>query len=171
MEKFNDLQYTVSTLMSEATMKKKHGGGPVGSRIEALAEAMKWLADASFGFAQERILKKKMEEIYPHIIRNMKDYTGILVIAQYQQWASPNAAGSNPPELLSLRIGPAASNRKSAIRKFVLMERGHNLKQSPSPGMVYGPVKFIWLTKISPNEKPEKQTIKKQEKQYWKAAP
>lgn len=171
MEKFKDLQYTISTPMSEATMKKNHGSGPCKNRLEAAADAINWFATKSFGFAQEKIFKKKLEEIYPHIIDKMKNYTGVLVIAQYQQWESQNAAGSNPLELLALRIGPAASNRQSAYRRFRQMERKHTLKQGPSPGMVYGPIKLVWITKILPDEKQQKLLKEKQKQRYWKPAP
>ena len=169
MEELNDLRYTVSTLMSGETLKKHHGGGPCKNRLEAAIDTLSWIAKTTLGFSQDFAVRNRLNELYPRIKEKMKNYNGVLVIVQYQKWKYADP-GNNPPQLLSVIIGPAATNRLSAFRKWNQLQRLPQLKQGPDNGMVYGPTEIIWFTRVKPNGDAEKKPYEKQERQYWRPA-
>lgn len=171
MEKLRDLQYKTWSPMSEDTMKINHSGsGPCKNRVEAAVEVLSWIASQALGTSQKLALRTKLNNIYPQIKDKIQNHTGVLVVAQYQKWkyANPN---NNPPQLLSVSVGPAASNRQSAYRKWRQIEMGPTLRQGPQDGMVYGFVQFLWFTIIIPDAGLEEQIDQKKETTYWKSAP
>jgi hypothetical protein len=151
--RFRDLKYTVSF---------KGGGGPYGHRtVEGRGKVVGSFVDAgsslikfAHDFGVERNVNKRLEEIYPKIKRALENHTGVLVVVQYQIWefADPDF---NPPELLSVMLGPAASNLPSAIRKW---EQKSKLVQGPSEGKVFGPQKYLWFTQDLKNKDELKRT-------------
>ncbi len=166
MGRIKNLKYTISVPMPGAAMKKKSGGKVVGAAANALNSGVNGL----FNCGVKNELKQKLEEMYPAIYDAMKDHTGVLVVVQFQQWKSQNAAGNNPPQLLSVIIGPAASNRQSAFRKHKMRERMPAIKQSPGAGMVYGPSEFLWFTRDLSKAELQQRLNETQEKEQWKPA-
>ena len=157
--------------MSEDTMKINHSSsGPCKNRIEAAVEVLSWIASQALGASQKLALKRKLNDIYPQIKDKIQNHTGVLVIAQYQKWkyASPD---NNPPQLLSVSAGPVASNRQSAYRKWRQIEMGPKLRQGPQDGMIYGPIQFLWFTRIIPDADLKEQIEEKKDTTYWKSAP
>lgn len=169
MEKLHDLQYTVSILMSEDTMKKHHGGGASKNRLEAVLDAFTWFAKTTLGYSKDAAVRNRLNELYPKIKEKMENHSGVLVIVQYQKWKYADP-GNNPPQLLSVHIGPAASNRHSAFRKWKQLQKMPQLKPGPDDGMVFGPTEMIWFTRVKSKDADQKELNEKQEIQYWKPA-
>lgn len=165
--KLKDLKYTVSHPQPLKPPRKK------GERIGALADAINFGVNKLSKLGLQSQIDKKLEKMYPDIRKAMNNHTGVLVIVQYQKWASPDAAGNNPLQLLSIIIGPPASNRQSASRQYMRIEKMPMIKQGPGNRMVYGPKAFLWfrrdLTKKEQIE--EQERINKTEgERYWKSA-
>jgi hypothetical protein len=79
-----------------------------------------------------------------------------LVVVQYQQWKA-GEPGFNPPELLSVMLGPASSNLPSAIRAW---EAKPKLMQMPTAkGKVLDPRNYLWFIE----DKTQKDGLKKTE--------
>jgi hypothetical protein len=171
LEKLRDLQYKTWTPMSEDTLKVYHdGSGPCENRIEAAVEVLSWIGSHALGFSQKTALKRKLDELYPKIRDKIQKHTGVLVVVQYQKWKYANPS-NNPPQLLSVSVGPAASNGQSAFRKWRQIEMGPTLKQGPKDGMIYGPIQLLWLTRITPDTGLKDQKDQNKETTYWKSAP
>lgn len=165
--KLKDLKYTVSYPQPLKPLRTK------GKRVGALADAMNFGVNKLSKLGLQNQIDKKLEKMYPDILKTMKNHTGVLVVVQYQKWKSPDAAGNNPLQLLSISIGPPASNRQSATRQNMRMGKMHRIKQGPGSGMVYGPKAYLWFTRdlTTKEQKEEQERINKTEGElYWKSA-
>jgi hypothetical protein len=152
--RFRDLTYTVSIPQGDGgyghrTVSER--GKVVGSVVDAGSSLIKF----AHKIGVERNVNNKIEELYPNIKKALENHTGVIVIVQYQIWkiADPDF---NPPELLSVMLGPAASNLPSAIRQW---EQTSKLVQGPTDGKVFGPHKYLWFTRDLTN----KEKLKKSE--------
>jgi hypothetical protein len=165
--KFKDLKYTVSY------PKPLKPLGTKGKRVGALADAMNFGVNKLSKLGLQNQIDRKLEKMYLDIRKAMKNHTGVLVVVQYQKWKSPDPAGNNPLQLLSIIIGPPASNRQSASRQYMRMEKMPMIKQGPDIGMVYGPKAFLWFTRdlTKKEQREEQERINKTEGElYWKSA-
>lgn len=149
-----DLKYTVSFPQSGGSYGHRTVSGRgkvVGSFVDAGSSLMKF----AHKIGVERNVNKKLEEMYPKIKKALENHTGVMVVVQYQKWkiADPDF---NPPELLSVMLGPAASNLPSAIRQW---EQKSKLVQGPGDGKVFGPHNYLWFTQDLTN----KEKLKKSE--------
>ena len=164
MGRIRDLKYRVRIVNHDELKGKSSGRGGV---LGALADALNAGVNGVFNMPQEMKLNKKLDEMYPQIYEAMKDHTGVLVVAQYQQWKAPDASGNNPLQLLSVMLGPAASNLQSAFRRW---QHQPKLMQGPDRGMVYGPIACYWFTRDLSFEELKSELDKPREKEYWKPA-
>ncbi len=147
--------------------------GTKGKKVGALADAINFGVNKLSELGLKHQVEKKLEKMYTDIRKAMKNHTGVLVVVQYQQWKSPDAAGNNPLQLLSITIGPPASNRQSAARQYMRLEKLTTIKQGPDRGMVYGPKEFLWFTRnlTKKEQREEQERINKtQGELYWKSA-
>ncbi len=167
MGRYKDLVYSVSYPMPKKTVRKDGGGNPYA----AAAEALNWGVSKVFDIRVDSQVDKKLDELYPDIHKAMVGYNGVLVIIQYQQWEMKNEAGNRPLFFLNMYVGPAASNRQSAFRKYKMKERVPTIKQAPREGMVYGTKAFVWFSRLPSHERAKNLRTDKQEKDYWKPAP
>lgn len=144
--KLKDLTYTVS-FPQGPTFRKGSGRSKA---FGAAADFAQMITISAFDFGVKRRVDKKLREMYPAIKNALGNHTGVMVVVQYHQ-DKAGAPDFNPPKMLSVMIGPAASNLLSAIRKW---EQSSKLMQGPGEGMVLGPRKYLWFRKDS--EKREK---------------
>lgn len=169
MGKYKDLNYTIGYSKPMRTPRKSAGDNPWA----ALSEALLWVQDFFNKDMEKQKLEKQLDSMYPDIFKAMGDHNGVLVIVRFQKWKVPYPSGHNPLKVLSIFIGPSASNRISAVRKYRMKERTPLIKQAPDDDMVYGPEAFLWFTKgrsTSEKEDPLKGLDEHKEKQYWKPA-
>ncbi|MGD9366925.1 MAG: hypothetical protein PVH87_14595 [Desulfobacteraceae bacterium] len=149
--KLKDLKYIVVLPQRRAFRK----GAERGKFIDAAGDGFAMFMNGAFNIAVKRNVDRKLEEMYPDIKKTLVNHTGVMVVVQYQQWKAGNPE-FNPPELLSIMIGPAASNLPSAIRRWEQMSK---LMQGPDDGKVFGPRNYLWFTKDSG----KKENLKKAE--------
>jgi hypothetical protein len=162
--RIRDLKYRVRIVRYDDLKGKSASNGEV---LGALAKALNIGVNGVFNMSQEMKLSKKLNEMYPQIYDAMKDHTGVLVVVRYQQWKTPDAAGNNPLQLLSVMLGPSASNFQSAFRQW---QNQPKLMQGPDKGMVYGPIACYWFTRYLSFEELKSELNKPREKEYWKPA-
>ncbi len=169
MGNYKDLNYTIGYSKPGAVPRKSSGDNPWA----ALSETLLWVQDFFTKDMEKQKLEKQLDSIYPDIFRAMGDYNGVLVIVRFQKWRTPYPSEHNPLKVLSIFIGPPASNRQSAVRKYRMKERLPMIKQAPDDNMVYGPEAFLWFSKGRPTQDKEK-SLKRvddnKEKKYWKPA-
>jgi hypothetical protein len=149
--KLKDLTYTVSFPRGPVFRK----GSGRGKAVGALADGFGMVINGAFNIGVKRNVDKKLEKMYPDIKKALENHTGLMVVVQYQRWKDGNPK-FNQPELLSIMIGPAASNLPSAIRKW---EQSSKILQGPREGKVLGPRNYLWFTKDST----KKEDLKKAE--------
>lgn len=169
MGKYKDLTYTIGYSKSGVTPRKSSGDNPWA----ALAETLVWFQDFINKDMEKQKLEEQLDSMYPDIFKAIGEYNGVLVIVKYQKWRTHYPSGHNPLKVLSIIIGPPASNRQSAFRKYRMKERVPMIKQAPDKNMVYGPEAFLWFTKGRSNtkkEEPLKRVDEIKEKKYWKPA-
>ena len=164
MDRIRSLKYRIMIPTPRPSSKKKSGGGA----WEALAEVASWGANAYLKYQQKKELSRKLDAMYPQIYDAMKEHTGVLVIVQYQQWKVPYPSGDNSPEILSIIIGPAASNLHSAYRRW---RQGSKILQGPGKNKVLGPEACIWFTRDLSSEELKDRLNATREEKFWKPAP
>ncbi len=165
--KLNDLKYTVSYPKPIKSLATK------GKKIGALADAMNFGVNKLYNLGLKNQIDRELEKMYLDILKAMRNHTGVLVVVQYQECKTPDPAGNNPLKLLSIIIGPPASNRQSASRQYMRMEKMPMIKQGPDSGMVYGPKSFLWFTRdlTKKEQREEQKRINKKEGElYWESA-
>jgi hypothetical protein len=145
-----DLKYTVVVPRSRGFRK----GSGRGKRVGAVADGFSIVTNFFHDIGLQRNVDKKLEKMEPDIKKAMGNHTGILVVVQYQQWEADNPDFPRP-ELLSIIIGPAASNTPSAIRRW---EQKCKLMQGPDKGKVVSD-NYLWFTE----DKSKKDDLKKSE--------
>lgn len=149
-----DLKYIVLFAGGSGTF----GYNTVSGRGKAVGAAANGLAKVTNFVHQtgvRRNLDKKLEEMYPDIKKAMANHTGVMVVVQYQQ-AKAGHPDFNPPELLAVMLGPAASNLPSAKRKW---EQASKIVRGPDDGMTFGPRAYLWFTE----DIAKKESLKKTE--------
>jgi hypothetical protein len=167
--KLKDLKYTIGYSKSGAVPRKSSGDNPWA----ALSETLLWVQDFFIKDLEKQKIEKKLDSMYPDIFKAMGDYNGVLVIIRFHKWRIPYPSGHNPHKVLSIFIGPAASNQQSAVRKYRMKESIPMIKQAPDDKMIYGPEAFLWFSKgssTSDKEEPLKRLGENKEKQHWKSA-
>lgn len=153
--KFKDLKYTVTSpkgSVGYAHRSVKGRGKTVGAGVDAGA----WAVNFAHNIVVKKNVDREIEKIYPKMKKLLENHTGVLVVVQYQQWKA-GEPGFNPPELLSVMLGPASSNLISATRAW---ENKPKLMQMPTvKGKVLGPRNYLWFIE----EKTQKDGLKKTE--------
>lgn len=152
--RLRDLRYTVLFPRGSGTCGFKKVSGR-GKALEAGADFVSMIAKGAFKYGVKRNVDRKLEEMYPDIIKALGDYKGVLVVVRYQEWKKANPE-LYPPELLSVSIGSPASNFHSAIRKW---EQTPHLLQGVGDGRKPGPTQYLWFQKAST----KKNDLKKKE--------
>lgn len=151
--KFKDLKYTVTSPKGNAGYGHRSvegRGKTIGAGVDAVALGVNFTYD----FFLQRNVDKEIEKIYPKMKKLLENHTGVMVVVQYQQW---KAKPSHCPDLLSVMLGPASSNFKSAIRAW---ENKPKLMQMPTvKGRVLGPRNYLWFIE----DKTQKDGLKKTE--------
>lgn len=153
--KFKDLNYTVTFPNGSVGYGHRSVKGR-GKTLGAGGDALNWVTNTANTFALKRNVDREIGKIYLKIKKLLENHTGVLVVVQYQQWKD-GEPGFNPPELLSVMLGPASSNLPSAIRAW---ENQPKLMQMPTvKGKVLGPRNYLWFIE----DKTQKDGLKKTE--------
>jgi hypothetical protein len=145
---FKDLSYTSSRGFGHRTVARR------GKKLGAAVDAYAWVADKLYDKSMQYIIDAELEKMYPKMKKTLEINTGVMVVLQYQV---PRDADSRQYELLSVMLGPGASNLQSAIRKWNQSPR-YVKAPTDHTKWVYGSQEYLWFTEDKIKNNSQKKT-------------